>query len=217
MSKIASSSQPNRKSLPTVLAFSLVFFPLAFVGLIVHELGHGLTAEALGGQLVGLWVFPGVELWPDFGAAYDGNFAYFGLARYLTGLHWTDTERGWTTLMGSGSTFIVSVLALSALLTLKPRNRWRRYVLVSLALWYLDLLTYTVLPQLNLRHWIILGGRSAEPVIGAGRLGIGRAPFTIVVVVGCTVMSVMVDTTGNQGISFVRRGVVIEENQPSGQ
>jgi len=171
------------------LAFSFVFFPLAFIGLIVHELAHGLTAEVLGGEFLALWVFPGIELWPDFGAPYDGIFTYFGLVRYLSGMDWTDTERGWATLMGAGSTFIVSIIALIALLLSKPRNRWLRYTLISLALWYFDMLTYTIFPQLGLQHWIVLGGGTPEPVIGAEKLGVDRMLFTVGIAVTCTAMS----------------------------
>lgn len=189
MAETPKNPPDDLKPIPMWLAFSFVFWPLAFVGLVVHELAHGLTAHALGGEFLALWVFPGIELWPDFGAPYDGTFTYFGLVRYLSGPGWADTERGWATLMGSGSTFVVGVVALIALLSIRPRNRWLRYLLISLALWYLDMLTYTVFPQLGLPHWIIVGGRTPEPVIGAERLGVDRTLFTVAVVFVCAGMS----------------------------
>jgi len=179
------------KPIPSWLVFSLIVAPLAFIGLIVHELGHGLTAQALGGEMLALWVFPGVELWPDFGASYNGRFTYMGLVRYLNGPDWTDTQSGWATLMGTGSTFIISVLALITLLVTQPKRRLTRFFLLSLALWYLDLLTYAIFPQLGLPHWVIVGGRTPEPVLGAELLGINRTLFTVAVVVICTGMTAL--------------------------
>ena len=114
--------EPELEPMPAWLVFSMIFLPLAVVGLIVHELGHGLTAQALGGRFLGLWVFPGIELWPEFGDYYTGPFTYFGLTLFAGGPDWSDWQWGLAGLMGTGSTFIISVVALGLLLLLRPKG-----------------------------------------------------------------------------------------------
>ena len=76
----------NSKTVFTLLvAFGLV----GVVGLLVHELGHGFTAEVLGGKFVGLYVMPGVQIWPHPGEQFPNDWqGYIGLIDFNYGPEW---------------------------------------------------------------------------------------------------------------------------------
>lgn len=157
-------------------------------GLIIHELGHALTVAALGGQVVGIYVAPGVQIWPEPGAAYPGDFPYMGITRFFPGPGWRVADFGLVGLMGTGATTLTAMLALLLLWLWRPAQPGIRCLLVLASLLHLDLLTYATLPLLGLRHWVIVGGDTAEPVLAAERLGIERAPFVAGVVILCTLL-----------------------------
>jgi hypothetical protein len=70
-------------SLRAILMFSIVLGFVGVVGLFVHELGHGITAEVLGGEFEGLYVMPGVQVWPHPGKPYADEWqGYVGLVPF---------------------------------------------------------------------------------------------------------------------------------------
>lgn len=165
----------------TVLLVSVV------IGLLVHEWGHALTGAAMGAEIKGVYVYPGVEIYPDFGDRYPYRWGTKLGAAIVDelGLGWADWQHGLVSVMGSGSTLMVSYLGIRLLYALRPRRRFWRYLLIALALYFFDILSYSLFPQLGLRHWIVFGGRFAEPVYGAERMGIPSWLFVTVVVVIC--------------------------------
>jgi len=143
----------------------------------VHELSHGLTAQALGGTFVWFDVWPGIQVWPHPGQRYEGDWGT-SIAKTCYGLGPRWQEGGWQEglvwLMGSGSNLILAALALGALWWLRPLG-WLRRLLVAETLMVEDMLLYVVLPEFfGLRHYVVYGGRRPEPVDGAAMLGCPR-------------------------------------------
>jgi len=158
---------------------------VAIVGLVVHELGHGSTAQFLGGTFRGLYVWPGIQIWPSFGEQFQGEWQGFvGVVSYSYGEDWL--QDGWQVglvqLMGSGANLILAILSLSALWAIRPR-KWIRLFLLAEAFVFTDMLFYTFLPLIGLRHWFFFGGDSAEPLLGATKLGIQTWLFLLLVVI----------------------------------
>ncbi len=147
-----------------LMAAGLLFVALAVD--LVHELGHALWGTLAGGSLQYLQV-AWFELYPAPGLRtpfYVGRVLVAGLGSLVT--------RGLFLLGGSATTNILA-WALGLLLwgaSLGPRARVASWVAGVLGL--LDLPLYVLLPQLGLRHWIFLGGETAEPLVGARALGV---------------------------------------------
>ena len=178
----------------TVIRFALIFGILltlvGILGLFIHECGHGVTAELLGGEFKALFVFPGIQVWPQLGLPYPGEWhGYVGLAHFAYGPEWdSDSWRvGAVHIMGSGSTLLIAVLALGALSYFHPKG-WLRLLLLSSSFMFIDLLFYTFLPLMGLPHWIFFGGRSPEPLEGALQLGIPQWLFLVFVILISTLM-----------------------------
>jgi hypothetical protein len=159
--------------------------------LLLHELGHGLTARVLGGNIAWLRVWPGIEAWPSPGQAVEGEWgtAIMRLA-YTRGPGWgTDGWRdGVVRLMGSGTNLLLAALALGSLWLFRPRG-WLRLLLIAQALMFADLLLYCTLPEfLGLPHYLVFGGSIAEPVDGAASLGCPRWGFILFAVLVSALM-----------------------------
>lgn len=164
----------------------LFLLTLALVWLVascIHELGHGLTAEALGGKFLWFSLWPGIQVYPNPGQPYEGEWGTsIAKAAYAYSSGWEDWRNGLVLLMGSGSTLLLAVLALGGLWLFRPRG-WPRILLVAGVLMVEDMLLYALLPELfGLRHYVIFGGVKPEPVDGAELLGFPRPPFVVSVV-----------------------------------
>lgn len=85
--------------------------------LLAHEFGHCLTMNAVGGGCAGIYVMPGVQVWPlsQLGQQAPGFWGgYIGMAVYAAAPP-SSWHGGLVSLMGSGMTAIFSVLAVAAL------------------------------------------------------------------------------------------------------
>ena len=92
--------------------------------------------------------------------------------------------------MGSGSTALLSLIALLTLWIMEPRGWWRILLLVQ-SLFFGDLLFYTILPEwFNLRHFFFAGGNYPEPLEGAVKMGFARGDVIMSVLVFSGVMFV---------------------------
>jgi hypothetical protein len=60
----------RRLSIATTFLATLIL--VWFVSMFLHEVWHGLAAEALGGDFVWLRILPGIEIWP----ASDGSLGH---------------------------------------------------------------------------------------------------------------------------------------------
>lgn len=161
--------------------FFLSFTFTLFLALFVHESGHGITVEILGGKFRAFYIFPGFEIWPEFGQSFPGNWN--GLVAkvdyaFLESWGTNSWQIGLVLLMGSGLNLFASILALTTLWIIRP-NGWLMYFLIAESLMFLDILLYTFLPQLHLKHFVFIGGNFPEPLLGALMLGFSETGFMI--------------------------------------
>jgi hypothetical protein len=158
-------------NLTKTIAIVAVSLLLGFtMGGCMHELGHGLTALLLGGQVDDLWVFPGVDLYPQPGFSLVDEFPF-----NLGGCTTSGLDAPWKSnveaLMGSGSTMIVAYLIL--LIPVLPKAHWITCVAIlfsCILAW--DIILYSTLPLIGLRHSVFVGGSKAEPFLAAVALGV---------------------------------------------
>jgi len=157
--------------------FLLVLFIL--LGLVmdfVHESGHALWGTAVGGRLTYMKIAY-FEIYPRFTITPQFCLGCVEVAGLLT-----EFEHGLFLLGGSLTTNIISWLL--ALILLKTKLRYRtRVALKILGLFGLfDLPFYVLFPQIGLRHWIIIGGNTPEPLLGARNIGIPDPVFYVMTV-----------------------------------
>jgi hypothetical protein len=168
-----------------VLVFILVLGLVALLNLLIHEFGHCITMDSVGGGCEGVYVLPdpGFKIWhlDGFGDPYPNQWEnYIGVTRYAKSppIEWAS---GLVKLMGSGTVAIISLLALVGLYVFRPKS-WIRFPLLAQSMMFLDLLFYTILPRwFGLRHFFFIGGDSAEPLEGALRMGITESIFIVIV------------------------------------
>jgi len=144
----------------------VLFIPMGLIMDFVHEFGHALWGSAVGGrlsymQIAYLIVYPRLAITSEFCL---GCVQVSGITQSF--------EHGIFLLGGSLTTNIVSwVLGLFLV-----KREFRRTASVSLRILgffgLLDLPFYVLFPQIGLQHWIFLGGKWPEPLIGAREAGI---------------------------------------------
>jgi hypothetical protein len=167
------------KTIGYILVFVLVLGLFAILNTLVHEFGHCFTVEIVGGECESIYVMPGVQVWPltGFGQAYPSLWEKYIALTYYAEIAPTEQSRGLTSLMGSGSVAILSLLALLGLYLFRPHN-WLRLSLLAQSFMFPDLLFYTILPHwFGLRHMFFIGGNTPEPLNGAIRMGISESVF----------------------------------------
>ncbi len=167
------------KTIGNILVFVLVLVLFAVLNTFLHELGHCFTIDALGGKCEGIYFMPGIRVWPltAFGQPYPYAWEPYPAFTVYSESAPTDQGDGLVSLMGSGSTAILSLLALVGLYDLRPRG-WLRFPLLAQSFMFLDLLFYTILPRwFGLRHLFFIGGDYPEPLNGALAMGISESAF----------------------------------------
>lgn len=162
-----------------VLVFLVLLILVSILALFMHEFGHGWTATLLGGEFLSVYVYPGIQVWPEFGVPFSGEWeGYAGLMYYNYGPHWE--SGGWQTglvsLMGSGTNLMFSFIALLALWAFQPRGLMK-WILAAEGLMYMDIFLYTFATLAGGRHLIFVGGEQPEPLLGAMEMGIPRDAF----------------------------------------
>jgi hypothetical protein len=183
----ATSGAPRpaaRRLLLAAAIFAAVLIPVWAASLMLHEIGHGLAAELLGGHVVWLRIRPGIELWPALGQPAGGPpSTAIAVLGYVPGPAWV--ESSWqgavVGIMGSGFNLLLSALALGCLWLFRPRGGLR-LLLIGEALMFADLLLYCTLPEFfGLPHYIVFGGHFPEPLRSAEALGVPGWAFLLVV------------------------------------
>ena len=160
----------------TLLLPLVLFIPLGLVMDFVHEFGHAMWGTAVGGRLTYMKIayfeiYPRLAITPQF---------QLGLVE-VTGFP-TEFASGVMRLGGSLTTNIVSWVL--ALFLLKMSLGYKKQVALRILGLFglLDLPIYVLFPQIGLRHWIFLGGRQPEPLIGARKMGIPDPAFYMMVI-----------------------------------
>jgi hypothetical protein len=140
---------------------------------IVHEVGHTLAALACGAHVRDIRIGPGIQIYPRLARAPCRAFT----------IHYSQPktvwQRGFVAFMGTGSTTIAAyVLLLLAWRLGLPA--WGRLSLAVAALpcaW--EMLLYSTLPRLGLRHFVAFGGQHTEPVDGMKLMGVPMAGYAL--------------------------------------
>jgi hypothetical protein len=158
-----------------VLGFIVLF---VFTGVLmdfIHEVGHVLWGTLVGGQLR-YFQLTFFTFYPQVGLAQS-----FELGCVVMGGFASDFNYGLFMLGGSMTTNVAAWL-LSLVLLSSRFGKKIRWPIKLLALFgVLDLPFYVVLPQLGLHHWIILGGLTPEPLVGARFMGVPDTVFYVLV------------------------------------
>ena len=176
-----------------LVGLSVLIYPL---GVLCHELiGHGGVGILCGGRIAQLEILC-IRWWPHL--EWIGWNGHYGSCRVV------GVESEWCrhlfALGGSMSTFLVSIATI-VIARLRRSSRELQAVLLCLAFWWIDLLTYT-LPSWGLRRSVFWGQTDySEPLEAAAGLGIPTSVFQTFVLVSCAALAVISTTTA---IRFVR-------------
>ncbi len=167
------------KTIRNILVFVLVLGLFAVINTFVHEFGHCLTIDTVGGKCESIYVMPGIKVWPlaMFGQPYPDQWENPIALTFYAKSAPTEQAGGFVSLMGSGSVAGLSLLALFGLFIFRPQG-WVQFPLLAQSLMFLDLLFYTILPHwFGLRHMFFIGGDTPEPLNGAIKMGIPESMF----------------------------------------
>lgn len=158
------------------LLLLVLFILLGLVMDLVHESGHALWGTAVGGTLTYMKIAY-FEIYPRFTITPQFCLGCVEVAGLLTKF-----EYGLFLLGGSLTTNIISWLL--ALILLKTKLQYRTLVALKILGLFglLDLPFYVLFPQIGLRHWILLGGDTPEPLLGARNIGIPDPVFYVMTV-----------------------------------
>ncbi|MDH5460603.1 MAG: hypothetical protein OEZ29_05585 [Candidatus Bathyarchaeota archaeon] len=160
-----------------MLLFGLaLLIPLGLVMDFIHESGHAIWGTAAGGRLTYMQVayfeiYPQPAITPEFRLGYA----------QVEGLT-TQFASGLMSLGGSLTTNIASWLIALILLTVSLGYKTQLALKILGLFGLLDLPLYVLFPQLGLSHWIFMGGRTPEPLLGARKVGIPDPVFYIIVI-----------------------------------
>jgi hypothetical protein len=165
------------RSVKWLLSAAMLVAALLVLTILVHEAGHSITAEVVAGLDSRMYIWPGYELYPDFGSRYRSAWpntpAFVTVlqtsdAAYMLRLHYYEN---YILFMGSGLTQLVSLLSLCVMTLVRPKGILL-WLLVSGSVLHYDMFTYTVFPLFDLKHLIFWGGSVSEPLLALGRFGV---------------------------------------------
>lgn len=173
------------------------------VGSIIHEGGHVLGATMCGQKIEAIAVAPGIQIYPVLQKRdWPG---------YATWIELSPSEdescNGWIFLMGSLTTAALSYAGVIVLVLLRPTGLFLRLLMVFTAAFAADIVCYTFLPLVGLRHWIFFGGTQAEPLIGARAIGIPDVLFFSALALHAVLVSIALAYSFKLGRARSRLGV----------
>ncbi|HKQ47330.1 MAG TPA: hypothetical protein VJZ71_04585 [Phycisphaerae bacterium] len=185
------------------VSLTLLFYPL---GVLCHELiGHGLMGVLFGGRITQVEILA-FRVWPEI--QFLGWSGRYGACE-VVGIT-SPVGEALMSLAGAMSTFCVAVIATILLWTRPgaPGGRIARPILITLGLWWIDLLTYT-LPSWGLPRSILWGQQTySEPYEAAKSLGIPGPAFQAFVMIACTILLFAL-------IARVRRDAIVQHSTPA--
>jgi hypothetical protein len=153
---------------------------IAFIiRLIIHESGHLVTAIILEAKIKYIVIMPGIKLYPEIALeAWKG----WGAAIDYTLENGTPFKSGLIALMGSGSAALVGYLTTLLLFFLKKPGLFQIGLLAFSLICAWDMITYSILPEIGLKHWIFFGGALPEPMIGAVYMGMSYFQYKLLLI-----------------------------------
>ncbi|WP_102798026.1 hypothetical protein [Bowmanella denitrificans] len=185
----------------TLLSRVLLVPVFIFVSVLIHEYGHVLAVKCIPQVDVQAFIWPGIELYPKPGqihlpwssdglgymryiqneSAFKQQDYAFNLMQDWQGLAiWnprimqeplSQAQHGWVMFCGSAANLLIATICLLVLCLFKPHRVVRKLSILGAMLAY-DMLLYSLLPLLGLRHLVFWGGYTAEPVQGLILLGV---------------------------------------------
>ena len=172
----------------------LLFFPLFIsVTALIHEAGHAITGKVLGVGNPNVYFWPGYEIYPNFGKSLPSTswpkkslaFVIFNPQNEFQTDSQKKTVNGIVGFMGSGLTYIVSVVCLLLLWYFKPAGVMHWFLFLGALLFY-DILFYSVFPTFfDLPHLVVFGGNIAEPILALEKLGLAQWTTIPLVLLSC--------------------------------
>ena len=183
-----------------------LLLPIGFVlSVLTHEFGHGLGAKIVGSHVEFIHVWPGYQIFPEFGepATYEwpkGAVAEMGVSKYLEeesrffGSGFTISEE-WTAtiipILGSGINWVISIFFLAVLHFLKPNGVW---LIISLtgATFYYDIFTSVIFPHFfNLPRLVFIGANYSEPILAFSHVNVSPHFTSTFIVSICVLQSIL--------------------------
>lgn len=164
------------RSLGVVILVAVLFW----LGVLLHEAGHIVSALAFGAHLTGLNVL-GLDLVPRL--AWNPLPGYYGYTSYQGHIHAEQEEI--VRLWGSLSTFSLALIAQAVLWLTRPRRGIVRLTVLTLCFFWVDMLVHT-LPTLGIPSYLFFGTRTitsaAEAYLAAVALGLPGWLFQVLAV-----------------------------------
>ncbi len=177
----ALSRFPYKRFLP----WFVLSLPVGFLMDLLHEGGHALWGTLQGGTLTYLQIAV-FQLYPRLALASDFRVGY----TVVEGLS-TPFSRGVFLVGGSVTTHVASWLLVPLLRRRQLGYRIRVLVWTLGLFGLLDLPFYVFFPQIGLKHWIVVGGSSAEPLLGARLMGLPDPFFYLLTGVAVLILGVL--------------------------
>jgi hypothetical protein len=175
--------------LKLLVKYAALILILFLIRLVIHEAGHILTALIFKAKITNIIIMPGLRLYPNFEwLAWQG----MGGAVDYSLENGTPFKSGLITLMGSGLPAIIGYLIMLMLFIMRiKRSRQIALLLLSLICFW-DIIAYSILPEFGLRHWIIIGGKKPEPMMGAIYLGLNYSQYQLCLMLHVLLSNVLV-------------------------
>lgn len=156
----------------TMMYFIVVITVSLFVAIIsgsaFHELGHGLMAVTLGGDFSALCIWPGIQVYPEISFD-DMHIFILGYADIKNvEINW---KIGLVNLMGSLTTAIISYCLVGLAAFCRSKSIALSLLVISI-IYAWDIILYSILPMIGLKHGLFIGGDIAEPFLGAQKIGV---------------------------------------------
>lgn len=138
--------------------------------LCVHEGGHAVAAKLLSRPIYSITFAPGLQLYPELKRVpWNGSF----LGKVDLGEMSASWQTGLIRLMGCGTTALLSYGMIGAVFYMAKTRRMTVAILrITATVFAWDILTYSVMPEFGLPHFIFFGGSVQEPVEAAQLLGV---------------------------------------------
>lgn len=151
-----------------------ILFCMAIILCFIHEFGHIIFGTIAGGNLTYLQI-GNIIFYPKFEMASNFQLGFVQFTGFTTSF-----EHG-LFLLGGSLTSNIAALLIGFIIIKRELGQLTKNVLkIGGIIGLLDLPFYVFLPQIGLKHWIIIGGENPEPLIGASQMGISDFVFYLI-------------------------------------